>query len=266
MPLTRDQLVDAGPAQVFVQLTGPSSAQVGGSEPVVLLHEGLGSVAMWKDFPQRLADACGRRVLTYDRPGHGRSPPHDAGLLDLDHEAFVVLPALLRALNIERPILLGHSDGGTIALMAAARSDISAVIVEAAHVHMEDVMRAGIRRLVAEWNEGALRRRLARYHGPHVGRMFERWASTWLSEDFDSWAIVDHLRRITRPLLALQGASDGFGTIGQLDAIARHCAGAARTVLLPDCGHVPHHERPGDVLDIVANDLTERLHGRVCMP
>jgi pimeloyl-ACP methyl ester carboxylesterase len=253
MPTVCDQFVDLGADQIFARLVMPAKAA---RPTVVLLHDGLGSVATWKSFPVQLAEAAGLPVVAYDRSGHGRSSSaRHTDTLDLDHEVSVVLPALLQALDIRRPILLGHSDGGTIALLAAERVDASAVIVEAAHVIMEEAMRAGIRALVAEWNEGALRRKLSRYHGSQVTQMFSRWSSTWLSRPYDGWTMVDHLARIAAPVLALQGVADSFGTPRQLDMIARHCGGAVRTVLLPGCGHVPHHECPRDVLDLIGKEL-----------
>ena len=255
MQILPDQFIDIERERISVRSFVASHAVAGPRPTIVLLHEGLGSIAMWKAFPQQLADITGCRVLAYDRPGHGRSPLRDFGPLDLDYEAFVVLPKLLQVLAITRPILLGHSDGGTIALMAAGRIDPTSVIVEAAHVFMEDAMRGGIARLRAEWGQGKFQRSLARYHGPDVQRMFERWCSTWLSQDFERWAIIDHLHAISAPVLAIQGVKDDFGTPEQLALIARNCGGTVRTVLLPDCGHVPHHERPLQVLDLVQMEI-----------
>jgi pimeloyl-ACP methyl ester carboxylesterase len=255
MHAPQDQFVDVVGEKIFARMIPRSTPGPATAATVVMLHDGLGSVAAWKDFPEQLADVTGGAVVAYDRPGHGRSPfPHD-GKLDLDREASVILPALLEALGVSHPVLFGHSDGGTIALLAAPRVEAQAVIVEAAHVVMEGVMRAGIAQLTADWRAGSLRRKLSRYHGPEVARMFKRWASTWLSHEFYHWSVVGHLREVSARVLAVQGAADAFGTPVQLGLIAQHCSGSVRAELIPDCGHVPHHEKPAQVLALIHAEL-----------
>jgi pimeloyl-ACP methyl ester carboxylesterase len=254
MHAPQGQFVEVAGERIFARMIRRSTPRPAAAT-VVMLHDGLGSVAAWKDFPEQLADVTGGAVVTYDRPGHGRSPFRHDGKLDLDREATEILPALLGALGVSHPVLFGHSDGGTIALLATPRVEAQAVIVEAAHVVMEGAMRAGIAQLTADWHAGSLRRKLSRYHGPDVARMFDRWASTWLSHEFDHWSIVERLREVSTPVLAVQGAADTFGTPAQLDLIAQHCASSVRAELIPDCGHVPHHEKPTQLLALIRAEL-----------
>ncbi len=228
-----------------------------GPGPVLIfLHEGLGSIAQWRGFPRTLCAATGLPGLVYDRWGHGRSEPL-ALPRPFDyhrHEAEEVLPALLAACGVERPILVGHSDGGTIALLyAAAFPDrTAACITEAAHVFVEDVSLEGIRAAVRQWREGDLSRRLGRYHGDKAETVFRGWAETWLHPDFRHWSIVDRLPSVSCPLLVIQGEDDHYGTAAQVETIARESAGSATPLVVSGCGHAPHLEQAETVLRAMA--------------
>jgi len=221
-----------------------------GRAPLVLLHEGLGTIGLWRDFPAALAAATGREALVYDRRGYGKSDPF-AGARGTDYlhvEAHDVLPRVLDAAGIERAVLVGHSDGGTIALLAAGRfpDRIVGAAVEATHVFVEDVTIAGIHRAVAGYVPH-LRDRLNRHHGGKTDAVFAAWADTWLSEGFRDWNIEDELRAIACPLLAIQGADDEYGSEAQVLAICRG-AGNATPLMIPHCAHVPHHQARETVL------------------
>ncbi len=215
---------------------------------LVFLHEGLGCTAMWHDYPHRLVQATGRPGLVYDRPGYGRSGPRrqPPGIDYLQREAEKGLPALLDHFGIEAPVLIGHSDGGTIALLYAARfpQRVAGVIAEAAHVLVEAVTLEGIRATVAAFTAGDLNARLARYHGGHTREMFYHWAGIWLSEAFRNWNIEACLPDIRCDVLVLQGLSDGYGTVRQANAITGGVGSRARQCLIPACGHAPHREAP----------------------
>lgn len=225
---------------------------VGSADParpvVVFLHEGLGSIAMWKDFPQRFCEQHALRGLVYSRYGYGNSTPRPAAehwLPDFMHrQANEVLPALLAALGIERPWLFGHSDGGSIALLhAASFSDhLRGVIVVAPHIFVEDISVASIRIARDAYLEQGLRERLARYHAD-VASAFWGWNDIWLDPAFRDWNIEAELGRISCPVLALQGEDDEYGTLEQIYGIARK-APQTRTVVLPQCGHSPHRDQP----------------------
>jgi pimeloyl-ACP methyl ester carboxylesterase len=219
---------------------------------VVFLHEGLGSAAMWKDFPQRLCDAARLRGLVYSRPGYGRSTPRaaeEAWDLDFLHrQAHEVLPALFDALGIdceaERPWLFGHSDGGSIALLAAARysHQLSGLIVLAPHIMVEDLSIASIAKARAAYLETDLRQRLAKYHAD-PDSAFWGWNGIWLHPPFRHWSIEAEIESIRCPLLAVQGLDDEYGTLEQIRGIARRVP-QARLLELPECRHSPHRDQP----------------------
>ena len=217
--------------------------------PLVFLHEGLGSVAMWRDWPDRLCAATGRAGVVYSRRGYGRSAPvpdvRGQGRLAPDYmhrEAWEVLPPLLAHLNILQPVLVGHSDGGTIALLHASRHPVAACVVMAPHVIVEDLSIAAITQAREAFRSGGLRERLARFHAD-VDGAFWQWNDIWLSEDFRAFDIRAQCRHITAPLLAIQGVDDPYGTMAQIDEIAAH-APHTRLLKLPDCGHSPHKDQP----------------------
>lgn len=227
--------------------------------PLVFLHEGLGCIAMWKDVPAVLCHRLGREGILYDRWGHGRSEPLDRprDTRYLHDEAESVLPAVLDALEVPRAALIGHSDGGSIALLfaAAAPERCAALVAEAAHVFVEDVTISGIQAAVEAYATTDLRQRLMRYHGDKTDTVFQAWHRIWLSPDFRPWNIERGLERVTCPALILQGLNDEYGTPAQVEAIARRLAGPVETALIPACGHVPHHQARSVVLPRIATFL-----------
>lgn len=223
---------------------------------MVFLHEGLGSVSMWRDFPDRLCDALDLRGLVYSRPGYGRSTPRAAaeawGPDFMHRQAFEVLPSLLRALDIDtridRPWLFGHSDGGSIALLHAARfpAAVAGAIVLAPHILVEAISVASIARAREAYRRTDLRQRLARHHDD-PDSAFHGWNDVWLLPAFRHWSIESEIASITCPLLAIQGLDDEYGTLEQIRGIARRVP-QTRLLELPGCGHSPHRDRPDDVI------------------
>lgn len=223
----------------------------GSGAPIVFLHEGLGSLAMWRDFPQRLCAATGRRGLVYSRPGYGRSTPRAAdeawGLDFMHRQAHEVLPALLQALDVSaKPVLFGHSDGGSIALLHAARFPVAATIVLAPHIRVEDLSVASIEQARVAYETTDLKQRLAKYHDD-PDSAFHGWNRIWLHPPFRQWNIEDEIAAIAGPLLAIQGLDDEYGTLEQIRGIARRVPGT-RLLELPDCGHSPHRDQPEAVV------------------
>jgi len=221
---------------------------------IVFLHEGLGSIAQWKHFPDTLARAAGCNALVYERWGHGGSDPllgpRQADFME--REALSALPQILDSFGLEKVILFGHSDGGSIALLFAARypERTLGVITEAAHVFVEQASLAGVRTAVERFDTGDMEKRLSRYHGDNTARMFRGWADIWLSAEFRDWSIPpETLGAIQAPVLALQGADDEYGSVAQLHRIAAGVGAAARTVLIPDCAHEPHVQAREAVMD-----------------
>jgi pimeloyl-ACP methyl ester carboxylesterase len=230
-----------------------------GQPLMVFLHEGLGSVAMWRDFPSKLVDALGWRGLVYSRPGYGRSTPRAADetwRLDFMHrQAEQVLPALLCALDIdtehEPPWLFGHSDGGSIALLHAAAFPrrVAGLIVLAPHIVVEDVSITNIERARQAYLDGSLRAGLAKHHAD-PDSAFWGWNDIWLSPAFRDWTIERELAPITCPLLAVQGLDDEYGTLRQIHGIAER---VPQTTLLElqNCRHSPHRDQPEQVIAAV---------------
>jgi len=251
----------AGKALEYVRW--PSAHPREGAPPMVFLHEGLGAISMWRDFPQQVADATGCEAVVYSRAGYGRSDPYEAPRqMDYMHrEGLEVLPALIAALELGSPILFGHSDGGSIALLCAGgtATPLTGVAVLAPHVFVEDVTVVGIAAAVEAWNKTDLRARLAR-HQRDVYRVFHDWYETWLSPPFRDWNIETYLPAIRCPVLALQGEDDEYATMEQLERIARG-APDVDLVKLADCRHSPHKDQPQAVLE-ATQAFVERLLDR----
>ena len=239
--------------------------QITGSEtlaPIVFLHEGLGSVSMWTqrgvDWPLAMCNATGRAGIVYSRRGYGQSCPAPLGrnILQPDYmhrEAYDVLRALLAELKIERPVLLGHSDGATIALLHASQFPVTACIAMAPHVLVESVAVNAIGQAKLAFETGNLRARLAKHHAD-VNGAFWQWNDVWLSKGFASFDIRLECQRITAPLLLVQGLNDEYGTMRQLDEIAK-AAPHAQQIRLADCGHSPHRDQPQLCIEGIANFL-----------
>ena len=230
---------------------------------LVFLHEGLGSLAMWKDFPERLCHAVGARGLVFSRPGYGRSTPRAAaevwGVDFMHRQAYEVLPALLDTLEVSQPVwLFGHSDGGSIALLHASRHPerVAGLVVLAPHIFVEDITLANIERARQEYESGTLRAGLARYHDD-VDSAFWGWNHIWLHPPFARWNISDELADIRCPVLAIQGLDDAYGTLAQIRGIAER---VPRTTLLelPQCGHSPHRDQPEQVIAATQNFIHNR--------
>jgi pimeloyl-ACP methyl ester carboxylesterase len=225
------------------------------SPAIVLLHEGLGSISLWRDFPQRLSERTGRTVLAYSRYGYGRSEVlRERRMPDyMHHEGEVVLPELLAQLGIERPVLFGHSDGASIALIYAGAypGAVRALVLEAPHVFVEDVSVRSIAEAKIAFATTDLPAKLARHHAD-AGTTFAGWNDIWLDPSFRNWNIEPYVSRLRCPVLLIQGDADEYGTTAQLDAIVTRTPNA-HTLLVPGAGHSPHRDAPGLVLDRVAS-------------
>ncbi len=221
---------------------------------LVLLHEGLGSVSLWRDFPDKLARRTGLRTLVYSRRGYGQSDPLDGPREpDFMHrEASEVLPALFDAMAIDRAILVGHSDGASIALIHAADQPkrTAGAVLMAPHVMVEPISQQSIARVAETFERTDLRARLARHHA-HVDDAFLGWSRIWLDPRFRTWSLAAECQRLAVPSLLIQGADDEYGTLAQLDAIAAVAPVAPARLVLDACGHAPHRDQEAAVLDAI---------------
>ena len=241
---------------------------------LVFLHEGLGSLAMWKDFPQRLCAAIDCRGLIYSRPGYGRSsarPADESWGVDFMHrQAYEVLPELLQELDVDTeddpPWLLGHSDGASIALLYAARypQQTGAAIVLAPHILVEDISIQSLQRARSAYLESDLKDALERYHDD-PDSAFWGWNDIWLQDAFREWSIEDEIVAICCPVLAVQGVDDEYGTLRQVRGIAQRLQ-QAEVIELSRCGHSPHRDQPDQLIECVGRFVQENYAGKRSRP
>jgi pimeloyl-ACP methyl ester carboxylesterase len=224
-----------------------------GRRALVLLHEGLGSVGLWRAFPDALHEATGRRVIAFSRFGHGRSDPPRAPRTPafFHEEALEVLPALLGELGARDPILVGHSDGGSIALIHAGRHPVSGLVLMAPHVVVEDVTVEAIRATRREFEDGELHARMARHHDD-PDAAFRGWCDVWLDPAFRDWSLEADAEAVHAPTLLIQGADDPYGSLDQLDRIEARVRGPVERLVVPG-GHSPHLDEPEAVVAAIAD-------------
>jgi pimeloyl-ACP methyl ester carboxylesterase len=229
--------------------------------PLVFLHEGLGCSQLWREFPDRLAARLGARALLYSRLGYGHSEAL-AGKRQPDfmhQEALTVLPALLDHFGLANPLLIGHSDGASIALIHAALGNraVSGLVLMAPHVFVEPICLNSIAKLreaylASAGNGDGLRSRLAKYHA-HVDDAFLGWAEVWLEPEFRAWTIEDLSPAVTAPMLLIQGRDDEYGTLAQLDSIRARAGGPVSRLVLANCGHAPQRDSEASVLEAIVS-------------
>lgn len=215
-----------------------------GKPVIIFLHESLGCIELWKNFPVKLAKAAECNVLVYDRQGYGKSDPFNNVKRNknyLETEADF-LKLLIDKLGIKNTVLFGHSDGGTIALLTAAEYPeiISAVITEGAHVFVEEITLNGIRQAVENYRNSNLNEKLAKYHGDKSEAVFNEWTDIWLSDEFRDWNIEKYLSKIKCPALIIQGEEDEYGSLKQVDAVINQSSGITYKLIVADSGHSPH--------------------------
>ncbi|MBC8257808.1 MAG: alpha/beta hydrolase [SAR324 cluster bacterium] len=228
---------------------------------LIFLHEGLGCTSMWRDFPQNLAQKTGCGALVFSRLGYGSSDrcKLPRSLSFMHHEALEVLPNILAQCRIKKHILVGHSDGASIALIYAAENSVESllgIVIEAPHVFCEELTISSIEKVRKQYQTGNLQERLRKHHGANTDCAFYGWADVWLDPDFANWNIESCLPKIRIPQLIVQGKNDEYGTVAQMDAIVHQSSGAVETSFLDNCGHSPHRDQKNQTLDI----MTEFIH------
>jgi len=219
---------------------------------IIFLHDSLGCIALWRDFPEKLGRTTNCNALIYDRQGYGQSDPFSGiqrkpDYMELEAD---VLNQLLTTLDISNVILFGHSDGGSISLIAAAKypQRIKGIITEGAHIFVEEISLNGIHESIAAYKTTNLKERLEKYHGEKAEAVFWAWAGTWLKDEYQSWNIENFLPQVHCPVLVIQGENDEFGSIAQVNGIVNQVSGIASQLIIPSGGHNPHKEVPDLIL------------------
>lgn len=241
---------------IYTKSWSPKSAKY--DTPIILLHDSLGCVALWRDFPERLATHLSRPVIAYDRLGFGQSSARDAipSPNFVAEEAESYFPTIKQQLGLEKYILLGHSVGGGMSVEIASRdSDCVALITEAAQAFVEDRTAAGIRDAQKMFEQPGQVDRLAKYHGDKAQWVLDAWTEVWLSDQFSTWSLEASIGNVTCPLLAIHGENDEYGTRAFPEFLTQNAGGDSRMVMLEECGHVPHREKLDEVLLYICNFL-----------
>jgi pimeloyl-ACP methyl ester carboxylesterase len=253
-----------GAAELEYRMIGPAPE----SAPViVMLHEGLGSAGLWGDFPEKLQTATGAGVFAYSRTGYGASTPAKLPRpVDYMHiEAREVLPKLLDAIGFRRGLLLGHSDGASIAaIYAGSHQDhrVEGIALIAPHFIVEDISVKSIAEIKTAYETTSLKQKLARWHND-VDNAFYGWNRAWLDPAFRNWDISEYLAYIRVPTAILQGADDAYGTLRQIEIAEQECYCPVDVTVIPGAGHQPHREAPGPTLDAITEfaNAVLRVHG-----
>ena len=259
--------------QLELEVIEPDELPTQRSPSILFLHEGLGSIAGWRGLPRRITKSTGLRSVTYSRLGYGQSDPlaSDEMAPDfLDREASTTLPALIQHLELDRPVLVGHSDGASIALRYAMNRpwDVLGLVLIAPHTFVEDVTVEGIQAAVRRFRSHAtdrpnrLRTSLERQHGEKTQRTFKAWSSVWLSDAFKSWDLRPLLHRLRCPTLLIQGTLDAYGTPRQIDSIVDNSPGRTEVLWLRGSGHAPHLERPDETADRIVQFVRKLVDAR----
>ena len=254
----------AGEHQLEYVWHGPAPNE---APTLVFLHEGLGCVAMWSDFPEEVAEATGCGALVYSRAGYGGSDPIvlPRSVHFMSEEGLITLPSVLDELGIQEAILVGHSDGGSIALIHGSTEGgktVRGMILEAPHVFVEQISIDSIAAAAEKYRSGNLKSALERYHGSNVDCAFWGWNQVWLDPEFRSWNIEEYLPEIRVPVLVIQGEDDQYGTVRQVESIERGCSGTVQRLILEDCGHSPHRDQRDRTIEVITSFVQEKILGK----
>ncbi len=263
MVMTEDWFEEVHGVRLHVRKLVPENKTGTGEKPVVVfLHEGLGSVDQWKDFPGRFLEMCQMPVLLYDRLGYGKSSPRkEKRGLDYLHREEKRLSLLIRKLSLKKYLLLGHSEGGSLALIHAARQPegLRGVVTLSANTQEEPCITPGIEKVKKEYEKpgSKLKSALQKYHGAQCDRVFYAWCDTWTAPFFQVWNIKNELKKITVPLLAVHGRNDQYTSLLQIKNIEQYVSSSKKTVLLDACGHHPHFDHPDKVMEAICDFLKQ---------
>lgn len=255
--MTKEGFIKIAKASIFFQKIEINKNS--DSPTFVFLHDALGSTAQWRDFPEKLAQSVGLNAIVYDREGYGKSSSLSRKRIKtyLHEEAYNVLPAVLKELNINNPILVGHSDGGSIALLYAAEFDPVAIVCEAAHVIIEKETLEGI--YSSKKEKDTIIDKLQKYHGEKTEVLFDLWANNWLDPEFRNWNIEHVLKKISCPALIIQGVDDEYASKDHVNKIVTGIGENAHSFLLKNCKHIPHKQAEEETLEKMSNFIQELI-------
>ncbi|MBF0492495.1 MAG: alpha/beta hydrolase [Deltaproteobacteria bacterium] len=266
--ILQNQTVQVANTRLRAQRITPGSpSKIDSQKPtLVFLHDAIGSIEQWRGFPEELVRLTDCPALVYDRQGYGHSDAltQKRNSQYLEEEALKILPEVLRVCQIKKTILIGHSDGGSIALIfaGACPNDIhlQGIITEAAHVFVEEITLEGLRK-VLHWAEiSDFKKKLSKFHGEKTETLFSAWIDTWLAETHRHWNIEKYLSPITCPSLIIQGEEDEYGSPAQVEAILRQVKGEASSLLIPHCAHIPHYQAKKEVLKAMQDFILQKGH------
>ncbi len=230
---------------------------------LIFLHDGLGCVESWGDFPLELSQELGIDALLYDRRGYGRSSSYDfSGKVEyLKDEALFVLPEILDAFKISYPIFIGQSDGATISLIfAGIYNNLKSIIVSiAAHTFVENITIDGIKNLINKYTQGKFKQKLNELHFGKADTLFKAWTSTWLMREFLNYNIFDHVRKIHSPILLIQGDSDEFGSLAQIRSVIDNAPSETEVHVFDNCGHFPHISHKNELIETCKEFIIKHL-------
>ncbi len=256
---TTEQFIPAPGGKILTKTWTPHSLQ--NPLPILLFHDSLGCIEMWRDFPARLCSKTGRKVVAYDRLGFGRSDARTTlpSVRFVNEEAEVYLPAVLKDLAINEFTIFGHSVGGGMAVTSAGQfpKQCKAIITESAQAFVEDRTREGISKAAVDFAGPETFARLQKYHGEKTQWVLDAWIKVWLSQDFATWSLQADLPKVHCPVLAIHGDKDEYGSVRFPEMIAALTAGFSQKEVLKDCGHVPHREKTGLILNLVQDFLRQ---------
>jgi pimeloyl-ACP methyl ester carboxylesterase len=253
----------AGDYQLEYVWSGPPPDE---AMTLVFIHEGLGCVEMWGNFPEQVAAKTGCGALVYSCAGYGGSDPIELPrrVNFMHDEATLTLPQVLDETGVREAVLVGNSDGASIALVHAGSEEgcrVRGLVLEAPHVFVEQVTIDSITRAAEQYEGGGLKRSLERYHHSNVDCAFSGWNQVWLDPEFRSWNIEDYLPKIRVPILVIQGENDEYGTLRQVQSIERECSGSVQSLIVKDCGHNPHRDQPDRTVKVITSFIQEKILG-----
>lgn len=266
MYTTEEKYIKVGDKNVFIKHLKQSTPSAG-HFTLVMLHDSLGCVTLWRDWPEMLANSLNCDVVAYDRIGYGQSDKMDTPVRSKDYlkQEAVFLNSMLEEMNLSLICTFGHSDGASIALLFAAMYPTKTIstVAEAGHIFVEELTLSGVRAAQVAYETTNLKDRLVKYHGDRVDDIMKAWVDTWLSPSYKDWTVAEEMKAISSPLLFIQGRDDEYGTLEQVNVTIANAQGLTRTKVFDNIGHTPHKECKEETLEVITSFLKEVINGKL---